>query len=149
MGQWRKVSATLFFLPQRRPRVWALFLKVRRGMGPKAIREHERELGQAFDCISKGQTTSHEALKRILDRSPLPYAHRPKVPASRGQAWQTTQGLTSSANMAFQMMYNTANMRSSKPLLTSYCPDNKPQCGWSCVGCARRGRFLIGSRACW
>ena len=92
VGQWRKVSATRFFLPQRRPRVWALFLKVRRGMGPKAIREHERELGQAFDFISKSQTTSHEALKRILDRSPLPYAHRPKVPASRGQAWKSTQG---------------------------------------------------------
>ena len=42
VGQWRKVSATRFFLPERRPRVWALFLKVRRGMGPKAIREHER-----------------------------------------------------------------------------------------------------------
>ena len=26
VGQWRKVSATHFFLPQRRPRVWALFL---------------------------------------------------------------------------------------------------------------------------
>ena len=42
VGQWRKVSATRF-LPQRPPRVWALFLKVRRGMGPKAILEHERE----------------------------------------------------------------------------------------------------------
>ena len=61
-------------------------------MGPKAIREHERELGQAFDFISKSQTTSHEALKRIVDRSPLPYAHRPQVPASRGQAWKSTQG---------------------------------------------------------
>ena len=92
VGQWRNVSATRSFLPHRRPRVWALFLKVRRGMGPKAILEHERELGQAFDCISKRQTTSHEALKRILDCSPLPYAHRPKVPASRGQAWKSTQG---------------------------------------------------------
>ena len=37
---------------------------------------------------------SHEALNRILDRSPLPYAHRPKVPTKRGQgqAWKTTQG---------------------------------------------------------
>ena len=51
VGQWRKVSATQFFLPQRRPRVWALFLKVRCGMGPKGIREHERDLAQAFDFI--------------------------------------------------------------------------------------------------
>ena len=49
VGQWLKVSATRFFLPQRRPRVWALFIKVRRGLAPKAIREHERELDQAFD----------------------------------------------------------------------------------------------------
>jgi hypothetical protein len=63
-------------------------------MGPKAIREHARELDQAFDLISKSQTMSHEALKRILDRSPLPYAHRPKVPPKRGQgqAWKFTQG---------------------------------------------------------
>ena len=81
-----RFSETRFVLPQRRPRVRALFLKVRRGLGPKAIREHEKELGQAFDFISKSQTTSHEALKRILDRSPLHYARRPKVPASRGQA---------------------------------------------------------------
>ena len=39
VGQWRRVSATHFFLPQSRPRVWALFLKVRGGMGPKAIQE--------------------------------------------------------------------------------------------------------------
>ena len=43
VGQWRHVSTTRFVLPQRRPRVWALFLKVRRGMGLKTIREHERE----------------------------------------------------------------------------------------------------------
>ena len=71
VGQWRKVSATRFVLPQSRPRVWALFLKVSRGLGPKAIREHERELDQAFDFISKSQTMSHEALHRILDRYPF------------------------------------------------------------------------------
>ena len=94
VGQWRKVSATRFLLPQRRPRVWALFLKVSKGLGPKTIREHERELDQAFDFISKSQTISHETLNRILDRSPLPYAHVPKVPTKRGkgQAWNITQG---------------------------------------------------------
>ena len=82
VGQWRKVSATRFVLPQSRPRVWALFLKVSKGLGPKAIREHEteRELDQAFDFMSKSHTMSHEALNRILDSSPLPYAHGPKVP---------------------------------------------------------------------
>ena len=54
----------------------------------------ERELDQAFDFISKSQTMSHEALNRILDRYPLPYAEGPKIPAKRGkgQAWKTTQG---------------------------------------------------------
>ena len=67
----KRFLATRFFLPQRRPRVWALFLKVFRGMGPKAFREHARDLDQAFDFMSKSQTMSQEALKRILDRSPF------------------------------------------------------------------------------
>ena len=93
VGQWRKVSATHFFLPQRRPRVWALFLKVRGGVGPKAIRERERDLAQAFDFIQSSQTCSHESLKRILDRTPpVPHAHRPAKPARGGTLWQTTQG---------------------------------------------------------
>ena len=70
VGQWRKVSATHFFLPQRRPRVWALFLKVRRGMGPKAIQERERDLEEAFDFIMSSQTSCHEPLTRILDTCP-------------------------------------------------------------------------------
>jgi hypothetical protein len=99
-----KVSATRFFLPQRRPRVWDLFLKVRRGMGPRAIREHERELDQAFDFISKGQTMSHEALNRILDRYPLPYADGPKIPAKKGamdRPERLPKGRTSKRNNAF------------------------------------------------
>jgi len=67
---------------------------VSKGLGPNAIREHERELDQAFDFISKSQTMIHEALNRTLDRYPLPYAEGPKIPAKRGkgQAWKTTQG---------------------------------------------------------
>ena len=84
-------------------------------LGPKAIREHGRELDQAFDFISKSHTMSHEALNRILDRSPLPYARNPKVPAKRGQgqAWKTTQGPNFQAKHGlFQiMMYNTAKIR--------------------------------------
>ena len=92
VGQWRKVSATQFFLPQSRPRVWALFLKVRGGMGPKAIRERERDLAQAFEFIHSSQTCSHESLKRILDRTPMPpHAHRPQKTGRKGQAWMTSQ----------------------------------------------------------
>ena len=85
MGQWRKVSATRFFLPQSRPRVWALLLKVSRGLGPKAIREHERELDQAFDFYSKRQTMSHEALNRILDRYHVTSGGRPQDSSKEGQ----------------------------------------------------------------
>ena len=91
VGQWRKVSATQFFLPQSRPRVWALFLKVQGGMGPKAIRERERALAQAFDFIQSSQTCSHESLQRILDRTPMPHAHRPQKRGRKGQAWMTSQ----------------------------------------------------------
>ena len=92
VGQWRKVSATHFFLPQSRPRVWALFLKVLGGMGPNAIRERERDLAKAFDFIQSSQTCSHESLKRILDRTPKPHADQPRKPARGGQAWRTSQG---------------------------------------------------------
>ena len=92
VGQWRKLSATNFFLPQRRPRVWALFLKVRGGMGPKAIGERERDLAQAFDFIRSSQTNTHESLKLIVDRSPAPYAHRPAKRSGAGQAWKKVQG---------------------------------------------------------
>ena len=91
VGQWRKVSATQFFLPQSRPRVWALFLKVRGGMGPKAIQERERDLAQALNFIQSSQTCSHESLKRILDRTPMPHAHRPLKTAGQGQVWKTSQ----------------------------------------------------------
>ena len=93
VGQWRKVSPTHFFLPQRRPRVWALFLKVRGGMGPKAIQAREQDLEKAFHFIMLSQTTCHEPLKPIIDRTPTPHAHRPpSKPKKQGYAWATTQG---------------------------------------------------------
>ena len=74
VGGWRKVSPTQFFLPQRRPRVWALFLKVLGGIGPKALQARERDLDQAFSFIQSCQTASHEPLEKILDRTPMPHA---------------------------------------------------------------------------
>ena len=91
------MSAPPFFLPQRRPRVWALFLKVRGGMGPKAIRECERDLEEAFDFIMSSQTSCHEPLKRILDRTPTPHEplkgtrRPPKVHISRASTGSPTR----------------------------------------------------------
>ena len=61
-------------------------------MGPKAIQERERDLEEAFDFIMSSQTSCHEPLKRILDRTPTPHAHRPSKPSQKGNAWATTQG---------------------------------------------------------
>ncbi len=77
VGQWRKVSATLFFLSQAVPECGLCSSRFARAWVT-------RELRQAFDFISKSQTMSHEALKRILDSSPLPYAHG-QVPTNRGK----------------------------------------------------------------
>ena len=93
VGSWRKVSATNFFLPQRRPRVWGLFLKIRDGVGPKATKQREKDLAEAFKRIQKFQTPSHEPIRKILARSPTPYAHRPVQQQGGGLGWKTTQGL--------------------------------------------------------
>lgn len=92
VGQWRKVSATNYFLPQSRPRVWALFLKVHGGVGPKATMAREKDLSKALNIIQSSQTHAHESLRRILDRSPMPRTDRRSKPARGGQAWRTTQG---------------------------------------------------------
>ena len=63
----------------------------------KAIQERERDLANAFDFFLSSQTSCHEPLKRILDRTPTPHAHRPHAHrpikrSQRGNAWATTQG---------------------------------------------------------
>ena len=80
------------FLPQRRPRVWALFLKIRGGMGPKAIRNRDRDLVEAFAFIQSSQTRSHEPLTRLLERIPTFPVSRPTKQARGGQEWRTLHG---------------------------------------------------------
>ena len=92
VGQWRKVSATNFFLPQRRPRVWGLFLKLLGGVGPKAIQRRQEDVAKAFRLIQRFQTPSHEPIRKILARSPIPYAHRPVQQRKGKTGWRTTQG---------------------------------------------------------
>ena len=91
VGSWRKVSPTSFFLPQRRPRVWALFLKVR-GMGPKAMLDRDRDLEEAFNFIKASQTCSHEPLSRLVERTPALPVSRLTKQARGGQEWRTTHG---------------------------------------------------------
>ena len=93
VGQWTKALATRFAVPQSRPRVWGLFLKVQGGVGPKAIASRERQLEQAFHIIRQGETSGFEALERILTRCPTtaPAQHAPKQSHSRGDAWHKEQ----------------------------------------------------------
>ena len=42
--------------------------------------------------IQRFQTASHEPIRKILARSPTPYAHRPVQQQGGGLGWKTTQG---------------------------------------------------------
>ena len=78
VGQWRKVSPTYFFLPQRRLRVWGLFLKLRRGHGPKAIAARQIDVDQAFHFIESSQTACREPLQNVLGRFQAPQNPKPR-----------------------------------------------------------------------
>ena len=70
MGKWLRLSATNLFLTLCQPRVWGLFLKVRNGMGPKAVESWTNDLTEALDILKLAMCTGHEPLKDILDRIP-------------------------------------------------------------------------------
>ena len=93
VGQWTRALASRFAVPQSRPRVWALFLKVQGGVGPKAIAGRERHIQQAFDVIRQGETLGFEPLQRILARcpnsTPAQRAERQSLP--RGDGWHKEQ----------------------------------------------------------
>ena len=87
IGEWRKISATLFGLPQRRPRVWGLFHKVRGGIGPKAIQAASQKIIVGMDIVRTGECAGHEPLETILARTPL-IAYKPPKPATRAATWK-------------------------------------------------------------
>lgn len=89
VGQWVKISATHFHLPQRRPRMWGFFLKVRGGMGPKAIAARQRDVESALDLIRRGEASSHEPLHKILARIPNSRQPGRSAASSSKQAWRT------------------------------------------------------------
>ena len=83
VGQWAKISATRFFLPKRRPRVWGLFLKMLGGVGPRAIERREQDLHKAFNLLKRCDLPAHESLKGVIDRVPPKAVIPPETP--RGQ----------------------------------------------------------------
>lgn len=95
VGEWRKISATLFCLPQRRPRVWGLFIKVRGGIGPKAIHTASQNITAGMDIVRTGECAGHEPLETILARTPSTLAYKPpKAKSSRCAAeWKNNRHL--------------------------------------------------------
>ena len=68
VGKWKRLSATHFGLPQRRPRVWGLFTKLRNGVGPKAEGASMQQMSTLWSIIQVGMCKGCEPLPKILDR---------------------------------------------------------------------------------
>jgi len=102
IGEWKRISATHFGLPQRRPRVWGFFLKMIGGIGPKAIQTATQNVAVAMNVVRNGMCAGHEPLEAILARTPMTEAYKHPKPSSRTVSWkdrrhpafQAQQGLT-------------------------------------------------------
>ena len=95
---------------------------------------------------------SHEALKRILDRSPLPYDHRPKVPSKRGQgqAWQTTQGPNFQAKHGLSdVVVQHGQDQFLKATGDIILPRQQAAVWLELCKLRTKGTILVGSHACW
>ena len=51
VGEWRKIAATRFCLPQSRPRVRGLFVKLHGGLGPKTQESARQSLKVGMDIV--------------------------------------------------------------------------------------------------
>ena len=88
IGEWKRISATHFGLPQRRPRVWGFFCKMHGGIGPKAIQIASLKVAAAMDVMRSGVCVGHEPLEAILARTPSTFAYKHPKPASRSASWK-------------------------------------------------------------
>ena len=82
VGQWQRVSPTAFYLPQSRPRVYGLFLRLSDlSLGGKTARE--QDLQKAMALIKRLQVHGpHEPLKVVLQRCHQAGNHTMKKPAA-------------------------------------------------------------------
>ena len=76
VGEWRKITATRFCLPQSRPRVWGLFIKLHGGFGPKAQESARQSLKVGMDIARTAECAGHEPLDTILARTPSTLAYK-------------------------------------------------------------------------
>ena len=92
VGKWVRISAIHFGLPQRRPRVWGLFLRTISGVGPKAVDSRTKDLTKALDFVQSamynGHDTVQDTLARVAKLTPTPAPTTSTKPRKPG-AWKT------------------------------------------------------------
>ena len=83
VGHWSRVSPTMFFLPQSRPRVHGLFLKVQT-LGPAGLAQRQQCLSAALGLLERLKVpTPPEALSAVLARCQDAPRPMPKAVAKR------------------------------------------------------------------
>ena len=70
VGSWCKVRPRSFFLPQSRPRVYAIHLK-RKDLSETSAAARKQDVDKAFQLIQRMQTTTAENLEILLERIPM------------------------------------------------------------------------------
>ena len=85
VGQWRKVTPTSFYLPQGRPRVYAMFLK-RADFADDSLKAREQDLERGLAIIMRMQGCQCEPLSRVLSRCREPQLKsKPSAQKSSGR----------------------------------------------------------------
>jgi hypothetical protein len=79
IGSWESLNAKDFYLPQSRPRVYGIFLRLSKGLGPQGKEIRQNELAAAWKFVARCNTKPNfERLSALLSRVPL----GPSPPAS-------------------------------------------------------------------
>ena len=78
--EWRKITATRFCLPQRRPRARGLFIKLHGGLEPKTQESARQSLKVGMDIARTAECAGHEPLDTILARAPSTFAYKSSRP---------------------------------------------------------------------
>jgi site-specific DNA-cytosine methylase len=96
VGEWQTVSPTMFFLPQSRPRVYGLFLKLHKH-GPEGLVQRQADLSAALKLLDRLKVPGPpEALEAVLGRS----RETPRLESSEGRLLRRKRDLSSSHDSA-------------------------------------------------
>jgi site-specific DNA-cytosine methylase len=71
VGSWQHLDAFDFYLPQSRPRIYGIFLRLTKGFGPKGLEVRSSDLNQAWSFVKRCKTKpSFERLEMLVGRLP-------------------------------------------------------------------------------